>query len=119
MKKHIWSWKTWLVSLLGIIMISGSLLAAGQSSENYAIPRDVISTGGGVRTSANYTIKDTIGQSSTIGMTDSSNYRIFSGFWGPLGEYIPPPVPTVSVIGLLVMLGLITWQVRKRRALNG
>ena len=65
-----------------ILWISDSIVySAEQSSSNYSIVRSVISGGGGDLVSNNYEMQYTIGQSTPIGTSTSSNYDNNAGFW--------------------------------------
>ena len=46
----------------------------------YVIAPDVIASGGGMSTSASYTVRSTVGQAA-IGMSDSAAYQACSGYW--------------------------------------
>ena len=66
-----------------IMLASGVAFAAGQSSTNYSIPRDVLSGGGAPSSSTNYNNNGTLGQSSPLGTASSTNYVNYPGFWQP------------------------------------
>ena len=69
-----------LAMLAGTVsMFSG--LAYGQSSAHYKIEAGVISGGGGEGSSKNYNLSSSIGQSSPIGISSSSGYVNYAGFW--------------------------------------
>ena len=55
--------------------------AYAASSTNYAINTDVIDGGGGSSSSSNYQIEQSIGQTSPIGTSSSSNYNAFAGYY--------------------------------------
>ncbi len=80
---------TVLLTLVFCLAVGGAALA--MSSANYDLPWTVLSAGGGDRGSSNYALGDTAGQSSAIGLSQSTNYQLGSGYWyGALPE--PPPV---------------------------
>jgi hypothetical protein len=70
---------TVILALAFCLIASGAALA--MSSANYNLPWDVLSGGGGGRDSSSYRLGDTIGQPSAIGLSQSTNYRLGSGFW--------------------------------------
>lgn len=67
-----------LLSLLILICHTG--IAAPASSANYQITHDVLSGGGGIGSSTNYTVRSAAGQSSAIGTSTSTNYAADGGF---------------------------------------
>jgi hypothetical protein len=71
---------TVLLALVFCLVGTGAALA--MSSTNYNLPWDVFS-GGGIenRSSSSYILGDTVGQPSAIGPSESTNYRLGSGFW--------------------------------------
>jgi hypothetical protein len=93
--------KGFLPVLFALILISGygiNLNAAGQSSDNFMIPNDVISTGGTERDSTSFIMNDTIGQASPIGISMSVSFIVHGGFWGPMAPVVPTPEPTETPI---------------------
>jgi len=105
-----------LVSLLLILPLHAA--ASGQSSSSYVIQKDVISNGGGERLSTGFILRDTLGQSSAAGESSSGSFRLFAGFWGPLGSILPPVVPAMSGMGLLTIILGFGFLMRKRRINN-
>ena len=79
---------TVLLALVLCLAATGAALA--MSSANYNLPWDVLSGGGGDRSSSSYILGDTMGQPSVIGPSESTNYRLGSGFW-----YGLPPTPCI------------------------
>ena len=85
-----------LLTLCLCLAVTGAALA--MSSSNHQLPCQSVSTGGGDRGSANYLLSDTVGQSSAIGVSESINYRLQSGYWyaasksGTGTEVAPPAV---------------------------
>ncbi len=76
--------KIWSVALVLItLLVAAPVWAAGQSSANYSIPRDVISGGGAPSDSTNYDNNGTLGQASPLGTASSTNYTNYPGFWQP------------------------------------
>jgi hypothetical protein len=73
------------IALAAILALAFFLVATGAalatSSASYKLPWDVLSGGGGDRSSSSYSLGDTIGQPSAIGLSESTNYRLGSGFW--------------------------------------
>jgi len=80
---------TVLVILCLCLAVNGTVLA--MSSLNYELPWHSMSAGGGDRESANYTLSDTLGQSSAIGLSESTNYRVQSGYWYGASELFLGP----------------------------
>ncbi len=69
------------VCVLFCVAAAGVVLAAGQSSTNYAIPNDVMSGGGNHSESTNYWNDGTLGQPSPLGGATSPGYENYPGFW--------------------------------------
>jgi hypothetical protein len=61
------------------------------SSASYVIPWDVLANGGGVMTSTNYRLNQTIGQAS-IGSMSSASFHAHAGFWQTLYSYLFLPM---------------------------
>jgi uncharacterized protein YgiM (DUF1202 family) len=70
-----------LVILALVLCLASTGAALAMSSANYNLPWDVLSGGGGDRESGSYRLGDTVGQSSAIGPSESTNYRLGGGFW--------------------------------------
>ena len=83
-----------LVILALALCLAGTGAALAMSSANHDLPRDVLSGGGGDRESDSYLLNDTIGQSSAIGPSESTGYRLGGGFW-----YGVPVTVTVGTCG--------------------
>ncbi len=86
-----------LVFISVLILIASPMTkieSAGQSSENFYVPKDVISMGGAEKSSSSFMVADTVGQSSAIGVSDSPSFLVYGGFWGPAGMVIPTVFPT-------------------------
>ncbi len=66
---------------LSLCLSAAISCAASMSSASYTISDDVLSGGGGLIESANYTLQSTLGQSSPVGSSISTNYKIQAGFW--------------------------------------
>ncbi len=105
---------TVLLTLVLCLAVGGAALA--MSSANYDLPWTVLSAGGGDRGSASYVLGDTTGQSSAIGLSQSTNYRLGSGYWyGALPEPPPPvavggevsPINKINVLAPWLGLALI------------
>mgnify|MGYP000268297278 CR=1 FL=1 len=80
-----------LIAFLTILI--WSTLAWPQSSTHYAIDFHVLSGGGGERGSSHYLLLDTLGQSSPIGISTSTNYIHSAGFWHAfLGTIVEPDI---------------------------
>ena len=63
--------------------------------EEKGLPWTVLSGGGAIRSSTHYVLGDTMGQPSAIGESQSTGYRLGSGFWSGIwrpstGENLPP-----------------------------
>ena len=93
MKKKKIALTVLLALVLCLTATGGAALA--MSSANYALPWTVLSAGGGDRSSSNYVLGDTAGQSSAIGPSESTSYRLGSGFWyGVSPIRASPAMPT-------------------------
>ena len=60
---------------LFLISYAKNLSSLGLKFKSY-----VLDTGGGNRNSTSYKIRDTIGQSSAIGKSESNNFKLYAGF---------------------------------------
>ena len=81
-----------LVVLVLCMALAGTVLA--MSSSSYQLPWDLVSSGGGIRSSSSYWLGDSTGQPAT-GISHSSSYRLKAGFWS--GATVTPP--TVGMPG--------------------
>lgn len=75
--------------VMGILISGGTAFSAGQSSENYYMELDVFDGGGGWCSSTNYIISHATGQSTPIGYSEGSSYRVYAGFFFPAIWYVP------------------------------
>jgi hypothetical protein len=73
--------KRLFLSIPVMVLFLGAGMIYGQSSTNYNIEVDVISSGGGIGSSNNYGLIPVIGQSSAIGTSSSTDYINQAGFW--------------------------------------
>ncbi len=83
-----------LAATLLCCLVLGGVALAQMFSDNYGVPWDARYGGGGLTSSANYTINATVGQGA-IGWTDSTNYGLCSGFWcgaGAAGARVYLPI---------------------------
>ena len=81
---------TVLLALVLCLAATGAALA--MSSASYNLPWTALSGGGGDRSSPSYVLGDTVGQSSAIGLSQSTNYRLGSGYWYRDSEMLPAPL---------------------------
>ncbi|MCK5876772.1 MAG: DUF4215 domain-containing protein [Candidatus Marithrix sp.] len=72
-----------LLSLVFIMLTS--VVSAQQSSENYTMPKNVLSNGGNQSNSANYQLLATVGQNATRKST-ANDKVLYSGFYAPINE---------------------------------
>ncbi len=79
-----------------------SVAQARMQSANYQINADVLSGGGNLGSSSNYTLTDTVGE-NVIGQGSSTNYVLKDGFWQMVNTYL-----IVSIDSALVDLGALT-----------
>lgn len=77
-----------VIGFLCCLLLGGMALA--MSSDNYRIDWDVIAGGGGQASSANHTLRSTIGQ-AVVGAISSANYRLGAGYWYGVVAPAPPP----------------------------
>ncbi len=75
-----------IISIMILFMITGTIRAAGQSSADYAIDVDVIDAGGEDGSSADYYISHSTGQSTAIGVSSSTDYFNYAGYWYSCGN---------------------------------
>jgi len=76
---------------------------ARMESANYQINADVISGGGALGSSTNYTLTDTVGESGVIGTGSGTNYILKDGFWQMVNTYVH-----FSIDSALVDFGTLT-----------
>ena len=113
--------------LISVIMLTGvySEVAYSQASANYQTERSVRDAGGGERSSTNYRLNDSLGQSAVAAVSTSPNYVHTSGFSEdpeqsyPGSDPTPTPGPPIPEPGTLIlfgigMLGLLAIVRRKR-----
>ena len=67
------------IVLVWLLCLLAAGIASAHSSENYALNRSVIGSGGGEMVSAIYAMQSTIGQTAIE--TASENYRLEAGYW--------------------------------------
>lgn len=74
--------KTRIVAWLALVFVLtiGAASVGQMSSNSYQIPNNVIDTGGGSQSSAHYKIRDCIGQSSPIGVSQSTRFNVSAGY---------------------------------------
>ena len=65
-----------IINIILLLLFATSVAIA----QSYHIDRYVIASGGGVMSSANYSVSGTIGQ-PIVGISSSANYTLESGFW--------------------------------------
>ncbi len=82
---------------IAVFVLAATSAHARMSSANYQINADVISAGGTLGTSANYTLHDTIGESAAIGVGSSTNYILKDGFWQTVNTYVHFSVDSATV----------------------
>jgi hypothetical protein len=79
--------------LAAVLMLFTPALSA------YSQVSDVISGGGQQVNSDNYILNGTVGQSSAIGLSISTNYSNHGGFWNlPTGDTLPPTTPLFTLL---------------------
>ena len=81
-------WAT--VLTMTAMILSTSIFAAGQSSTNYAIPKDTINAGIGDVSSTNFRISSSVGDAVAGGAISSVSFQLQSGFRAQLS--VPPAV---------------------------
>lgn len=76
--------KVWYLLFISAMILTWvhTNVAYSQSSTNYTIPWSVLDGGGGIRSSVNYTLMHSIGQTAGVGTASSSQYTNFAGFYG-------------------------------------
>lgn len=74
--------KTACYASLVMLIVAGAH-AGEMSSANYSIAWDVADGGGGLMTSANYVLVDSVGQPSAVGTSSSAGYVLTAGFHAP------------------------------------
>lgn len=108
--------RRYTVYIILIVLCASALIAFAvrhSSSDNYIIPRDVLDSGGGRDTSANYILENSMGQPSPIGESASSHYHLYAGFQMPIG---PEPITDLALRDSIVngdTLYLLCWSPTK------
>jgi hypothetical protein len=106
----------YLACLMLLLCPTSFVRGAGQSSADYEIPKDVVSSGGVIgASSSDYTLSGTIGQPGTVGNQSSTDYDNQSGFWHAV--LIPPPLPALSAGAVVLLLIILTILFRRRRSM--
>lgn len=77
---------SFLTLTIAILFFHNSI--ASMSSTNYSITSSVISGGGAPMSSENFQSDSTLGQSSAIQPSDSTNYELNPGFWHTMTQSI-------------------------------
>ena len=82
-----------IVSILGICILPVTGISLARNSANYTINPDVIASGGGPMSSANYALDATTGQMAP-GFSSSTQYCLAGGYWegGGVGGQIYLPI---------------------------
>ena len=65
----------------GLLATTSAKAQTSMASTSYRISADVLAAGGGDRNSTSYEMNDTVGQPSAIGVSQSSSYRLYAGYW--------------------------------------
>jgi len=94
-----------IIILLIVCVTFGAAIAIGLS-QNYAIPRDVIGSGGQRASSGDYAADATLGQ-AVIGHALSEDYGLCHGFWCNLATPTPTPTPGGVPVGKSTLM--YTW----------
>ncbi len=89
------------IGTLLFLLTGGAALA--MSSSSYQLPWQSVSAGGGDRSSSNYTLSDTVGQSSAVGVSQSANYSLEAGFWSGFVGSLPGDADGNGVVNVLDM----------------
>ena len=76
-ERKVRNWRTKLFAILFCCLATDVVLA--QVSEDYDLSWNMISSGGGTMSSANYAMSSTVGQ--TTGLLDSNDYQLGAGYW--------------------------------------
>jgi Dockerin type I domain len=88
-----------ITGMLAFAMLAGAqhLHAAGQSSANFTISRDVINAGGDDMASANFLLKGSVGDSVSTGALASGGFVLNSGYRAQLDISVPSMLSLISV----------------------
>lgn len=82
---------TFLFSLFAVPTYA--LLAETMQSGTYKIISDTVNFGGKDSTSPNFKLNETLGEIGT-GLSNSTNYKLFAGFWQMQGSFISISTPS-------------------------
>ena len=70
-----------LLAMALVVGVASFCMAAQATSANYILERSVIGSAGNSASSTSYLLGSTLGQSSPIGPSASTNYKVGAGFW--------------------------------------
>jgi hypothetical protein len=89
-KGKLYTWYFLSVAVVvSLLVCGGTAFGAGQSSENYYMELDVFDGGGEWCSSTNYIISHATGQSTPIGYSESSSFRVYAGYFFPAVWHVP------------------------------
>ena len=71
----------WFTGIVVLCLTAASAGVAGQSSPNFMIDVSVLSGGGGIGSSPNYSLSSAIGQSTPVGQSTSDNFSLNPGYF--------------------------------------
>ena len=89
--------------ILILILMMGAGIVYGQSSPNYRMEVEIISSGGETLQSTQHDFSFSMGEPSASGSSSSSNYIIYGGFWNIL-----PGAPETFSLSLVTGWNLIS-----------
>ncbi len=92
--------KRCLLSILALLAFFSIVSAHEQGSDNYTMPKDVLSNGGDKSNSSNYKMVATVGQNATKKGTANGNV-LYSGFYAPRSTRSPKSNCTGVTEGLV------------------
>jgi len=87
--KHAFS-RAALILIICSLLLVFPARGSGGSSEDYAIPADVLSAGGTFTASLDYDSGATLAQPAVIGVSTSADYTLSAGFWYASGAASTP-----------------------------
>lgn len=83
--------------LLLMLPLAASPVGGQMASPNFQIPSSVLDIGGGLVSSANFGVRNSLGQPTPIGISQSSSFGLYAGFQPTSLEEFPQWIPAIRL----------------------